>query len=230
MKALVAHWKNLNARYSALSQRERLLLAAALVFGPLFIANTLLLDPLAARKRSMTASLATQQSKYVETQTQLLILQQQAKQDPDASKREEQAKLQAAQQELDEKIRVFADSLVQPAEMNALLEGLLARQTGLRLISFKTLAPQSILPAPAPTAGEPAGKPRKPTNFDLYRHGVELRIEGNYAELLTYLSRLEQLPSRLLWGQLEYRVVEYPRAELHLTVYTLSNESTWLKL
>jgi MSHA biogenesis protein MshJ len=227
MKALIARWKSLDSRYVALSRRERLLLAAALVLGPLFIANTLLLDPLAARKRNLTTSLASQQSLVGDVQVQLITLQHQSKQDPDAAKRQEQATLQAAQGALDAQIRAFADSLVHPAEMNALLEGLLARQTGLRLLGFKTLAPQSILPAPP--AKEP-GSVRKSPSFDLYRHGVELRIEGTYAELSTYLTHLEKLPSRLLWGQLDYQVIDYPRAEMRLTVYTLSNESTWLRL
>lgn len=230
MKALLARWKTLNARYTVLSQRERLLLAAALIFGPLFIANTLLLDPLSVRKRSLTASLASERGKQAEMQTQLITLQQQAKQDPDAPKRQEQARLQATQGELDAKIQSFADSLVPPAQMNTLLEGMLARHSGLRLIGLKTLAPQSILPAPPPATGEAANKPRKAPTFDLYRHGVELRIEGGFGELQAYLNRLENLPSRLLWGQVEYRVLDYPRAEMRLTVYTLSNESTWLKL
>lgn len=227
MKALIARWKNLESRYVALSRRERLLLAAALVLGPLFIANTLLLDPLAARKRNLTASLASQQAARADMQVQLVTLQHQSKQDPDAAKKQERASLQAAQGVLDGQIRAFADSLVHPAEMNALLEGLLARQPGLRLLGFKTLAPQSMLPAPS--VKEP-GSVRKSPSFDLYRHGVELRIEGTYAELSTYLAHLETLPSRLLWGQLDYQVIDYPRAEMRLTVYTLSNESTWLRL
>ncbi len=227
MKAFLARWKVLNDRYVALSRRERLLLAAALVFGPLFIANTLLIEPLSVRKRSMNSSLAAQRSSQAELQGQVASLQQQAKLDPDAAKRAEQGRLQAEQGSLDGQIRTFSDSLVHPSEMNALLEGLLVRQSGLRLLGLKTLAPQSILPALP--AAEP-GKAQKKPAFDLYRHGVELRIEGTYGELQTYLSHLEKLPSRLLWGQLDYRVLDYPKAEVRLTVYTLSNESTWLKL
>ena len=42
--------------------------------------------------------------------------------------------------------------------------------------------------------------------------------------------QLEKLQQKLLWGQLSYRVIEYPRAELTLTVYTLSPDRTWLAL
>ena len=109
--------------------------------------------------------------------------------------------------------------------MNGLLQGLLARQAGLRLISLKTLAPQSIVAgttgAKAP-AKEAQDKPAERV-FDLYRHGVEIRLEGSYDDL-------EKLPQRLLWGELVYRVIDYPRAEIRLTLYSLSPDKAWLAL
>jgi len=59
---------------------------------------------------------------------------------------------------------------------------------------------------------------------------VEIRLEGSYGQLLAYLTQLEKLPQRLLWGQLSYRVIDYPRSEMTLTVYTLSPDKTWLTL
>jgi MSHA biogenesis protein MshJ len=67
-------------------------------------------------------------------------------------------------------------------------------------------------------------------SFDLYRHGVEIRLEGSFAELQAYLVQLEALQKRLLWGQLQYRVTAYPTAEMSLMVYTLSPDRTWLAL
>jgi len=112
--------------------------------------------------------------------------------------------------------------------MNGLLERLLARNAGLRLLSLKTQAPQSVLHEKDP-ARDSDGKPVE-RSFDLYRHGVEIRLEGNYSQLQTYLAELEKLPQRLLWGPLSYRVIDYPRAEMTLTVYTLSPDKTWLTL
>jgi MSHA biogenesis protein MshJ len=238
MSALNERWKQLSSRYAALSRREQVMVALALILGPLLIGNSLLLDPQWGRSKALQNSIATESSTLETMMTQVAALQQQLGIDPDAGKKAELANLTAQRDQLDEQLRIIGSALVRPEEMNALLEHLLAGHAGLRLVSLKTLVPQSVLrPKEAGKAadGKPAdGKPAdsKPVerSFDLYRHGVEIRLEGNYGQLQAYLSQLEKLPQRLLWGQLSYRVVEYPRSEMTLTVYTLSPDKTWLTL
>ncbi|MBU1365963.1 MAG: type 4a pilus biogenesis protein PilO [Gammaproteobacteria bacterium] len=227
MNALRQQWKQLGRKYAALSRRERLLLAAALVLGPLLIGHALLVDPQWKRGKALQNTIATESASLATMQTQAASLQQELGIDPDAGRKAELAALVAQRDQLDEQLRQLGSALVRPEEMNGLLERLLARNAGLRLISLKTLAPQSVLLRDK--AQEADGKPVE-RSFDLYRHGVEIRLEGSYGQLQEYLAQLEKLPQRLLWGQLNYRVGEYPRAEMTLTVYTLSPDKTWLTL
>ncbi|PKO41514.1 MAG: hypothetical protein CVU31_15585 [Betaproteobacteria bacterium HGW-Betaproteobacteria-4] len=227
MNALRQQWKQLGRKYAALSRRERLLLAAALVLGPLLIGHALLVDPQWKRGKALQNTIATESASLATMQTQATSLQQELGIDPDAGRKAELAALVAQRDQLDEQLRQLGSALVRPEEMNGLLERLLARNAGLRLISLKTLAPQSVLLRDK--AQEADGKPVE-RSFDLYRHGVEIRLEGSYGQLQEYLAQLEKLPQRLLWGQLNYRVGEYPRAEMTLTVYTLSPDKTWLTL
>lgn len=64
----------------------------------------------------------------------------------------------------------------------------------------------------------------------LYRHGVELELEGSYGELLAYLRAIEALPQRVLWGGVALKVVQHPTAVMTLRVYTLSRERHWLEI
>lgn len=228
MNSLRRQWQQLNSRYAALSRRERMLVALALVLGPLLIGNALLLSPQQARVKSLESGIATQQASTTQLQAEIGSLQQQLDSDPNAGRRAELAALNAEREKLDEQLRQFGAVLVRPEEMNGLLERLLARQAGLRLLSLKTLAPQSALQQ-GDAAKDGDGKPVE-RSFDLYRHGVEIRLEGSYAQLHAYLAQLEKLPQRLLWGALSYRVIEHPKAELTLTVYTLSPDKSWLAL
>lgn len=228
MNSLRLFWKRLNVRYTALSQRERLLVALAVVLGPLLIGNALLVSPQQARVKGLESGIAAQNASATQLQAEVGNLQQQLNSDPDAGRKAELAALNGERDRLDEQLRQFGTILVRPEEMNGLLEGMLARNAGLRLVSLKTLAPQSVLQrgeAPRETDGKPAER-----SFDLYRHGVEIRLEGSYGQLQAYLAQLEKLQQRLLWGQLSYRVIEHPKAELTLTVYTLSPDKTWLAL
>jgi MSHA biogenesis protein MshJ len=231
MNALRQFWARLNSRYAALSRRERLFVALALVFGPLLIGNALFVDPQLSRSKGMQNSIDIQSTSAAQLQAQVGSLQQQLNIDPDAGRKAELAALIGERDKLDGQLREFGTALVRPEEMNGLLESLLARHTGLRLLSLKTMAPQSVLRNSEASNAANAGDGKVvERSFDLYRHGVEIRLEGNYGQLQAYLAQLEKLPQRLLWGPLSYRVIDYPRAEMTLTVYTLSPDKTWLTL
>lgn len=221
-------WVQLANRYAALTQRERVLVALGLVLGPLLIGNALFVDPQWTLAKGLRNTISTESASLAGLQGQVENLQQQLRIDPDAGKKSELEALSGERNKLDEQLRQFGSALVRPEDMNGLLERLLARQTGLRLVSLKTMPPQSVL-REKEAAKEGDSKPLE-RSFDLYRHGVEIRLEGNYGQLQAYLNQLEKLPQRLLWGPLNYRVIDYPRSEMTLTVYTLSPDKSWLTL
>jgi MSHA biogenesis protein MshJ len=221
---------SLNARYAALSVREKRLVAAAVVIVPLLVCYSLLIDPQFARAKALGRSIVQQSAALTELQGQAVTLQQQLQIDPDAGAKAELASLKLEQERLDGELRKLNKTLVRPEEMNGLLESLLARHAGLRLLSLKTLAPQSVLGASNVATDKAPPAKVEARSFDLYRHGVEIRLEGSFGELQAYLVQLEALQQRLLWGQLQYKVTEYPTAEMSLMVYTLSPDRTWLAL
>lgn len=228
MKALRRRWAAINARYAALSRRERLLVTLLILLGPALVLKTLVADPQWVRLRALEKSLATQGATLNDMKTLVISQRSQLASDPDAAKKLELATLTADREALDRQVAEAGSRLVRPAQMNALLEHLLARHAGLRLVSLKTLAPVSIVKAG--DAGKANGEKPEPRVFDLYRHGVEIRLEGSYGELQSYLEQLERMPQRLLWERVEFRVVEHPRAEMILNVFTLSPDRTWLAL
>ena len=220
----------LNERYNAFSPRERRLLAAAIVLAPALVVYNLFLDPLFVRTRTTARNVVQQTQVQADLMGQVSALQEQLRIDPDAGAKAELAELKAEQARLEDELRTIGSTLGRPEEMNGLLETLLKRQPGLHLISLKTLPPQSVLPVREAGADKVAGSKPEERSFDLFRHGVEIRLEGNYGELQAYLVQLESLKQRLLWGSLRYKVIEYPRAEMSLMVYTLGSDKTWLAL
>lgn len=59
-------------------------------------------------------------------------------------------------------------------------------------------------------------------NISVFKHTVVIRLEGGYFDMVDYLSALENLPWKFYWSELDYHVVEYPKAIVTLEVYTLS--------
>ena len=95
------------------------------------------------------------------------------------------------------------------------------------------LAPAGNADSGAAAAANPAGAAGAAANDSrpgLYRHGVELVLEGGYADLLSYLRAMEALPQRVLWGSVSLKVAQHPTSVLTLRVYTISRERHWLEI
>jgi MSHA biogenesis protein MshJ len=46
--------------------------------------------------------------------------------------------------------------------------------------------------------------------------------------MLAYVSQLERLPAKIMWGNMDLQAGAYPVVTLKITLYTLSPEKTWL--
>lgn len=229
MNPVRRRWHEILDRYAALSRREQGMLAALLILGPFFLLYTFKVEPDLLQASTLTQSLGQQQTEVMVLNARLTGLQQQEKVDPDAVRREELARLQAEMLATSQRLSSLQETLMMPNEVAGLLEKLLDRNHRLRLVSLKTLAPESIV-APSANSEDSKETPRIARHFDIYRHGVELQLEGRYADLQAYLEQLEKLQKRVLWENVEFQVTEHPISRLRVTVYTLSADQAWLTL
>ncbi|MYN20471.1 hypothetical protein GTP81_27395 [Rugamonas sp. FT107W] len=79
---------------------------------------------------------------------------------------------------------------------------------------------------PQPAVAGPAAAPAPL----LFRHGVQLVLQGSYLEMIDYLEALEAMPTQLFWGAAALDADQYPQARLTLTLYTLSLDQKWIAL
>lgn len=220
--ALITYWRLLNDRYKTLKPRERQMLAACILVTPAYLLNSAVYEP-AKAQQSRASAAATAANRNVNALSQdLAALQLQLQQSPDALLQAEKAKLLTLEHQADLALTSMSRVLVSPSEMNEVLKSVLGNTAGLRLRQLTTLPPESVL---SQDATSPAAN-----TFDLYKHGVEISIEGRYTDLQTYLLQLEAQDKQLLWDQLQFRVDQYPLSVLTLRVHTLSVDKTWLRL
>ena len=215
------------------ARRERLLLIGAAIALAWMSVDGLWLTPAfkdwsAARARHAGATAALQQLGAESAQrgsaTRAAAQQMQADL---AQWRERVARGDAA-------LRDFGGALVSAAEMVPVLDHMLAQTGGLRLRSMQSLGRSEVGAAPTPASA--ASAPAAPASVEpslpgaLYRHGVELSVEGSYAEVLAYLHAIETMPQRVLWGGMQLKVEQHPKVILTLRLYTLSQDRSWLEL
>lgn len=214
------------ARVDGMSLRERALIFVAVAFLATSLINSLFLDPLLQQQKRLSAQVVQQQEQMKDVQAQLSALLQAKQADAHSPQRERIRQLQQQIADGDAYLKDRRDKLVPPEEMAALLEQVLKRNARLQLVSMNTLPVTPFIEQPADAANAQAtGRERQ-----MYKHGVQITVRGSYADLLQYLTALEKLPTRMFWGMAKMTVVQYPTAELTLTLYTLSLDKTWLQV
>jgi MSHA biogenesis protein MshJ len=125
----------------------------------------------------------------------------------------------------EEEMRVFTSDLVDPAQMRLVLEELLRRQGGLRLVNAVNLPARPLVEREEPVADEAAEPSSEP---QLYRHALVLTLKGNYLDCLAYLQAVERLPWHIYWARLEFSTDEYPQNDIVLELRTLSLDKEWI--
>jgi MSHA biogenesis protein MshJ len=235
---LLQQWIKLSTKLDAMTLRERAMVFTAVVAGILFLIYTVSAEPLLKKQSALQLQIKQQQNQITGIDQEIVAKAQGFKVDPDAATREQ---LNAVRRDIDatsNSLMAVQKGLVAPDKIAPVLEHLLRGNGRLKLISLKTLpvtglneaakpaAAQTPVPAPTP-AGQPA--PAKPREL-LYRHGVEIVVQGSYLDMVNYMAALESLPVQLFWGKANLDAQQYPNSRLTLTLYTLSLDQKWMKL
>jgi MSHA biogenesis protein MshJ len=225
------YWELARTRIDDMSLRERAMIFAAAGFVVVALINAMLLDPLLAKQKVLSAQVIQQQEKMKELQASIESLLQAKRDDEDSPLRMRSAQLKQQLQELDGYLQNRRSRLVEPDKMAGLLKQVLSKNGGLQLVELKTL-PVSLLiekPNAANGAEKSALAETQPgAQKQIFKHGVQISVRGGYLELLRYVSALERMPAQMFWGEVSLNVEQYPYSVLTLTLYTLSLDKTWL--
>lgn len=219
------YWSLAQIKIDELSLRERVMIFAAASFVLISLLNVALLDPLLAKQKAMSAQVVQQQEKMKELQSAMQTLMQSKNDDAHSPLRHRITEIKTRIQEQDGYLQSRRDRLVEPEKMAGLLEQVLKNNDKLQLVELKTL-PLSLLVEPVAADGKTVAQVN--ATQQIYKHGVQITVRGNYLELVRYLAALEKLPAQMFWGEVSLKVEKHPDGLLTLTVYTLSLEKTWL--
>jgi MSHA biogenesis protein MshJ len=230
-------------RIDAMSLRERGLLFCAVVAVLGFLFNLLFWDPLVTEQKKLELRMREDQQKTAEIEVQIQQKVAAIRNDPDASAKKRLAELQQKLQQTRLAMSEMQKGLVPPDKMAEVLEGILKRQENLHLVSLRSTTPE-ILNQPLPdmkplasASGNTASLPMKGTPDPkgnvggvVYKHGVELVLQGGYGDIVNYLQALETMPWQFFWGRAVVSAEAYPKATVTLTLYTLAREDKWMNL
>lgn len=204
-------------RLDAMSLRERVLVFLAAAALIVFVADSVLLEPLLQRQKVNSQRNQQQQDEVRAMQMKLQAFAQARVSEGAMAKRQRLEKRTAELAALERQLGGRQSQLVTPESMTRTLSEMLKRNPDVELVSLRSLGTTPLTQAPS---GAASGA--------LYRHGIELTVSGSYFRILNYLAELERNPAKIFWGDLDLQAGAYPRVTLKITLYMLSPEKTWL--
>lgn len=219
MKAL---WLKFSDRIDAMSLRERIAVFAAAVAVLLFAVNALVLAPLFARNQTLAEQIHQQNQQTEAANSEIAVRMAAFSGNPDQATQAKLVELNREAAQLAGTLRTMQHGLVVPEKMSALMQQLLRSNGKLKLVSLRTL--------PVSGLGGPDAKAAAGQRELLYRHGMEVVLQGGYLDLLDYMDSLEDAPQQLFWGRAQLDARQYPVSTLTLTLYTLSLDEKWMTL
>ncbi|MGL4317259.1 MAG: type II secretion system protein GspM [Pseudomonas sp.] len=219
---------NLLQRWQKMASREQwlALLVGLSLLGVLYL--LLVGDPQGVSLSKREAAVSAAKTRQVEAANAIAELQGKLDADPNRAYRSALLAASASREELIKQIDQETDELVTPEKMREVLDDLLHKQAGLRLVGLESFSEPVQLPAvPAATA---SGEKVAAAPVVLYRHGLVLKLEGGYFDLLGYLQAIQNSPWKLNWDSLDYQVGEAGpgKAQISLKLYTLSSKAGWV--
>jgi MSHA biogenesis protein MshJ len=97
---------------------------------------------------------------------------------------------------------------------------ILNAQEGVLLIALKKLPPEPLVPAGFETID-------LPSEFkNISKYTLQIEFQSNYFDTVEYFKRLEKLPWQLYWDNLEYKVTNYPRANVIVKLHFLIKQKS----
>ncbi len=225
------YWQKLALKVDALTLRERAIIFVMAALFVVVLMNVLLLDPQFSKQTQLSKKTQQEQAQIAAIQAEILQKVKSQGVNPDDAEQDRLQKLKQQATLIRTTLLKTQKDLVSPEKMAALLEDILKRNGKLRLVSLKTL-PASSLIEPAAGAAPPATAlpPSQQGARSIYKHGVEIMVEGGYMDMLEYMAALEAMPWQLFWSKARLNVEEYPRTTLVLTLYTFSLDKKWLAI
>lgn len=223
MKALKARWLLVADKLNALSVRERGIIFSALLVVIYMLFQILAFDALIADQKKLTKSEQSLNSKINQVRVENAQVIADAQIDPNKKTRSKIGEEQAKSKQLTEEIQNVTDKLIEPSQMASVLDSLLDKSSGLKLLSVKTKDPKVYF-----TTGDANNKVKNDEDIKLWQHTMVLELEGKYGQVQDYLAAIESLPKRLFWQELNYQMEKYPVGRLKLEVYTISTSEDFI--
>lgn len=223
--------KQLQQRIDELNIKERGLIMLAAILCCYMLWDSYLIMPQAEETRQMQGRITNLNKQILALRQQSAAIVTRSSEDPDAENKKKLEQLKDQHSIADKALNEATEHLIPSELMSRVLEDVLLKSSNLRFVSMKGLGVTPLIqPGEAgdSRATTTQSDKEEKTVIGAFKHGLQISFEGEYMDVLAYLQALEALDWSFFWHSVDYKVGEYPRATVTVTVYTLSLQDGWI--
>ena len=235
----MTQWQIYSEKFSQTSKREQYLIITTGLIAIVFILYSLFLDAPLQRITKLNQQISQTQLSNKNNNTSIQLLEQAMREDPNLALKRELTQYQAKLGEIDQQLLRLTSDLIDPIQMRYALIKLLKLQKGVKLLSFEVLPAQAVTKEKVASSDAENNKvesqvavanakPAEASQLRLYRHGIKIKLQGQYFQLREYLTQLEGLSWKFFWQEFDYQLKEYPVSELEVEIYSLSTAQEFI--
>lgn len=224
LSKLHARFVELDEQFRERPLRERMILGCGFAMVAFFAVDLTLIHPATTRLDRVGEQRLAAEADITRLEGQLAALHTVELTPEEQALLARKRRAEEALADVNRRIEAEISGLVPPEAMLSVLEEMLAADRGLTLVRVTSEPPHRVGAEPRE---DPDAQVLDTTN-PLYRHGLRIDIEGDFASTLEYLERVEDSPWHLFWDRLDYRVERYPTARITIELHTVSEQQEWI--
>jgi MSHA biogenesis protein MshJ len=207
---------NLQEKVSSLRLRERIIVIAVLLTALGSGWNYFFYQSILQRHNAVKQQWAALNAQKTLRKQATTTVNSTDKTNLNAQNQKKMAELKAQYDQQQEQIQLFGNKNFVPASLRAkVLIDVLKDNKQLAVSKLETLLPTPLLEL-------------KQSKQVIYKHELAILFKGNYPDTVTYLKALEALSWVINWESIDYKVKEYPLAEISIHFVTYSFDRDWL--
>lgn len=215
--------RQLDKKFATLSRRERwiiALIAAALLVAVL---QLLIVDVLSQKQQKRKQELEQLSTQMERMQQDIKILTFALQVGPDREERQRIIDLELDINRVRTRLMGELDKLVAAEQVPNLMKEMLVLERKVKLVSLKNLPVEKLVE-------QKRSKNQIRGRSGLYKHSFEMVVRGRYLDVYQFLMKVQNASWQFFWDEMDYKVNNFPLAEVKFVVSTLSTNEAWIGL
>jgi hypothetical protein len=221
-------FSSLSESFNAMTLRERIILFVAVVICCVSVMYFWVLDPATIKQDKLKIALQKSSLEEKSTRKEIAEIEQRLKQDPLEEINNNIAFSQTSLSKLNKQLEEKLVKFIRAPKMPIVLTKVLAKTPGVKISALKSLPVKVFDTNNLHTANHNSNINNQvkttPESDIFYQHTLQVTLVGDYNAIYQYLLNVESIEDKFYWYSMDYKVSDYPLAEVILQIYTLSDQ------